>query len=145
MELIRKKHNNLVKALMTLEKAIEMFKGKQEKLGKNPSCDEIISEYETYRDSMIKRFEYSFDVTWNYLKIYLENSCSAQLQTKGSRSTFREALKAGLLTEEDVILALEMIDSRNLTVHMYKEETADFIAKKIPLYFLLLKKCSNLS
>ena len=69
MELINKKQAKLIKALTSLEKAIEKFKIKQQALNNNPLCDETISEYETYRDSMIKRFEYSFDTTWNYFKI----------------------------------------------------------------------------
>lgn len=41
----------------------------------------------------------------------------------GSRDTFREAFKQGLVSEEESWM--KMIESRNITSHVYDEETAN--------------------
>ena len=145
MALIHKRYDQSKKAIKTLDLAVKKFLEQKKFIKKNSITQEENDNYELYRDSMIKRFEYSFDTIWKYLKQYLESVCSIQLQIKGSRSIFRECLKVGLLTEQEVVLALKMIDDRNLTVHTYNEETACEIADTIPNYFELLKKCLDVA
>lgn len=44
------------------------------------------------------------------------------------------------MSEEDVELGMLMIDSRNRTSHLYKEEIAQEIADKIHEYYKLMRK-----
>jgi hypothetical protein len=43
-----------------------------------------------------------------------------------------------LLTDEQVVIGLEMIDDRNLTVHTYNEAVAEDIYSGLPAYADLL-------
>ena len=95
--------------------------------------------YRTYRDSMIQRFEYTFDVTWKFLSDYLQAE-GRSLPIKTPKAIFRECYKATLLSDSDVRLALQMVDHRNLTTHGYDEALIEEIAKQIPSYAALLEK-----
>ena len=46
----------------------------------------------------------------------------------------------GHLTEDQAMLLLEMIDSRNLTSHTYREEVAERIFFKLSEYIKILEK-----
>ncbi|MBD3232002.1 hypothetical protein GF322_05095 [Candidatus Dependentiae bacterium] len=96
--------------------------------------------YRTVRDSLIQRFEYCVDSVWKYLKFYLENIEKITLETKSPRGIIREACQARILNEKDTQLLLKMIDYRNKTSHIYKEETADIISKEVPNFYLLMRK-----
>lgn len=100
---------------------------------------EEMSGYEfsaVVRDATIQRFEYSCDLIWKLLKLYLS---SEGIQCSSPKGCFREALQAGLLTETETVLGLEMIDDRNLTSHTYREEIAQEIYDRIPDYVLLMR------
>lgn len=94
--------------------------------------------YRTYRDSMIQRFEYTFDTTWKYLGEYLQSE-GRTLEPKTPKAIFRESLKAGLVSEAGARSALAMVDHRNLTTHGYDEELIEEISKHIPEYIKLLE------
>lgn len=126
MEFVEKKYKRSVIALKTLEKIIEEYKIIDPKY------------HEMCRDALIQRFEYSFDALWMYVKVYLESVCSVALEVKGSRHVFREALRAGLITQEQVEIAFKMIDLRNLTSHAYDQEVADKVAREIPGFYSLM-------
>jgi nucleotidyltransferase substrate binding protein (TIGR01987 family) len=60
----------------------------------------------------------------------------------GSRSATREAFNKGLIQEGQVWM--DMIDSRNESVHTYNKETADKIVHKInEVYFLEITNFSK--
>ncbi len=136
MELIKKeklerKYAGTSKALKSLELAVADFQ-KRTKL----NCSE--QELATYRDSMIQRFEYSIDTTWKYLKDYLQFVHNvAHIYPK---QVFQECLRAGLLTQDETVVALEMVDHRNETSHAYNEAIAEEVAQAIPQYFVILQK-----
>ena len=90
------------------------------------------------QDSVIKRFEYSFEAFWKYLKEYL---LVREGKTANSpKSCFREALSAGLITEDECHLFLLMTDDRNLTLHTYDETLAMELYNKIPGYAAAMGK-----
>lgn len=62
-EKLERKHSGACKAVKTLEEAVIDFQMQKEK-------SSTARELNTYRDSMIQRFEYSIDTTWKYLKDY---------------------------------------------------------------------------
>ncbi len=77
---------------------------------------------------LIKAFEYTFELAWNTMKDYIEYQGNASNIT-GSRDTFRQAYKAGLITKGQSWM--DMLASRNLTSHSYNEETANEIVNSI--------------
>ncbi|WP_297890513.1 nucleotidyltransferase substrate binding protein, partial [Sulfurihydrogenibium sp.] len=90
MEKLVQKLNDLKKAFKTL--------------------DEIINEdYSVIvRDATIQRFEYTFEILWKTIKEYLEKV--EYVPCNSPKSCFREALREGLLSEEEAELCLEMLE-----------------------------------
>ncbi|HBY05728.1 MAG: Nucleotidyltransferase substrate binding protein, HI0074 family [candidate division TM6 bacterium GW2011_GWE2_42_60] len=142
MERLKKRHEQLLCLLNTLDEAILAMK-ELELRGKsfNPKVD-YEDEYRTYRDSVVQRFEYTIDLFWKYLKNYLE---VAQVVTglKIPSEVMREAFSLRLLSEEETEKILEMIKSRNMTSHIYIEEIAERLALNIPEYYQLLQKLAE--
>lgn len=90
------------------------------------------------RDAAIQRFEYSVEAVWKAAQFCLRE---VEGTVAGSpKATVRASLAAGLLTEEDAALALEMIDDGNLTSHTYQEALAVAIASRLPAYAALLQR-----
>lgn len=135
-ERLQKKYDKALNALQSLQKAITITN----KVDEFAKCTNLDPEeiYKTFRDSLIQRFEYTFDVTWKYLSEYLQFS-GRTLAIKTPKSIFRECLKANILSANDVRLAIEMVDQRNLTTHGYDEPLIEEISKNIPNYFTLLE------
>jgi len=131
MENLEKKYKNVSAALETLKKSVMDFE--KVKSGQKEDKDNYL------RDAVIKRFEYSLDTTWKYLKTYLEKVVGMTLTNKGPKPIFRECLKAGLLTEEEATEGIKMVDQRNMTSHIYKEEIANEISKNINKYYELMQ------
>ena len=107
------------------------------------TLDEVLAEpYSVFiRDASIQRFEYTFEAIWKLQKAQL-------LDVEGvvcasPKSCFRQALPAGMLNEEEVLLALEMTDDRNRCVHTYHEALADTIFSKLPEYRDLMRHLLN--
>jgi nucleotidyltransferase substrate binding protein (TIGR01987 family) len=84
-----------------------------------------LSEIE--RDSLIKRFELTFELAWNLLKDFLEDQGETQLF--GSRNTFRSAFSRGLIQDGETWM--DMVDSRVRSAHVYDEDSARDIAELI--------------
>ena len=94
--------NPLKKALSSLERAILQ------------PLDEFT------RDSVIQRFEFTFELSWKYLKKYLESN--RPIEDDSIKGILREALQLNLISNIDQWFAFHK--SRNLTSHTYNEETA---------------------
>lgn len=88
---------------------------------------EIETPSKLEREGIIQRFEYTFDLAWKTLKDFLEYQGYQGIT--GSRDTFREAFKQGIITDGEVWM--QMIEIRNLTSHVYDEETAAEILNSI--------------
>ncbi|MBI2091467.1 MAG: nucleotidyltransferase substrate binding protein [Deltaproteobacteria bacterium] len=83
------------------------------------------------RDAGIQRFEFTFELMWKALKIYLG---FMGRECKTPRDALKEAFKQGMLSGEDVFL--RMLDDRNLSSHTYKESTAKEIFERIELEYV---------
>jgi nucleotidyltransferase substrate binding protein (TIGR01987 family) len=90
------------------------------------------------RDASIKRFEYSFDIFWKFIKDYLR--VREGIECASPKSCFREAFKVGILSEEETVKVLEMTDDRNLSAHTYDEEAVEEIYKQIGNYWKLMNE-----
>jgi nucleotidyltransferase substrate binding protein (TIGR01987 family) len=102
--------------------------------------EEILKEKKTdiVRDSAIKRFEFTFDLSWKLLKTYLEEEKGISCQSP--KECFREAFKQGLIDYDE--FWLKMTDWRNQAVHTYGEKFANSLYRSLPgilKYFQLLE------
>lgn len=67
---------------------------------------------DVYLDILVKRFEFSYEMSWKVLKRYL-SFVGIEVQNPGS--CFKEAYQQGLLQDEEIWL--RMIEQRNLSAH----------------------------
>lgn len=142
MEHLIVKRKQVLTALATLKRSINSY-GKASKLESNSTWyKEVFSDQDesirSIRDSMIQRFEFSIDLIWKYLKEYLTSVERMSLEIKTPRSIFRSLCNAKILSEKETEFAIEMVDNRNRTSHIYKEEMAEEIASQIPEYHLFM-------
>jgi nucleotidyltransferase substrate binding protein (TIGR01987 family) len=86
------------------------------------------------RDSAIKRFELCFDLAWKSIQIYARNE---GIESHSPRSCLKIAFQLNLIEYDESWL--EMLEDRNLTVHMYKEKYAEEVFTRLPKYLLLFK------
>ena len=145
MEKVTLAHENLTAALNKLEEAIGHFSGFKESSDKNVlgfMNDEDLKE--SLRDSLIQRFEFCTDLFWKYLKKYLEIVVENPPEVNGPSPVIKAACKAKLLSEADTENLLEMIKSRNLTSHTYREDIAEQISLNIPGFFKIMKKYAEI-
>src|SRR5450830_1873962 len=73
-----------------------------------------IADDDLYRDGVIQRFEFTFELLWKTIKIYLENQ---GIIVRSPRESFKEAFKFNLIEDEKVFL--DMLKDRNDTTHIY--------------------------
>ena len=105
--------DNYQRALHALEEAVEL------------SRQRPLSRLE--QQGLIQGFEFTHELAWTTLKDFLQyRGVSGVI---GSRDAARVAFREGLVIDGE--LWMEMIKSRNLTSHTYREEVADEIAGKI--------------
>lgn len=118
------KSDKLGKSLMNLRKATNRLA-------------EALQEPESpiVMDATIQRFEFTYELMWKTLKIFLEDIHG--IRAISPRLVFKEAYALSLIEQEDIFL--EMIKSRNLLSHTYNEEQAEQIYKKCPLYLSAIK------
>ncbi len=100
--------------------------------------DPLSEEYVVIRDASIQRFEYTFEIFWKTLKDYLREREIVECFSPANCS--REALKAGLLSPGETEGCLEMLRSRNLTSHTYREETAQQLYPRLEGYARLMER-----
>ena len=75
------------------------------------------------RAALIKFFELAFEQSWKILKKVLMQDYS--IETLGSKDTFREAAKLGLIQNPENWF--KFVEDRNETVHSYDQAVADEI------------------
>jgi nucleotidyltransferase substrate binding protein (TIGR01987 family) len=90
------------------------------------------------RDSLIKRFEFSYDISWKFYKDLLEVHYG--ILTPSSKKVFQECIIQQICTQEEGEQFLAMVDARNATSHQYSEELADQIGLKIINFYSIMKK-----
>ena len=127
MEELNLRYKTLLKAYSSLQNIIKKLQNQQR-----------VSEElrEIYRDSLIKRFEFSYDLTWKYLKYFLEENYG--IVVNSSKTVFRECLGQKIINEEELKLLLKMVDDRSVTSHIYNESFAQEISERIIVYFNFL-------
>ena len=105
--------DNYQKALAKLAEAVDL------------AATRPLSDLE--QQGLIQGFEFTHELAWNTLKDFL--TYRGVQQIIGSRDATRAAFKADLLHNGDIWM--EMIKSRNLSSHTYREEVVRSIAASI--------------
>lgn len=114
-----------------LESALERWK------------ESLEAEFSTLnRDAAIQRFEFSVELLWKTLKIYLEDK--EKITCHSPRSCFREAKNIFDLSDSEVEKCLAMVEDRNLASHLYSEKMADDLYKKLDGYYELAARLFGL-
>lgn len=141
MDTLKLKNETMMMALGRLRDAIRYFNmtilTQKEYFPAEMEPDEI---KRSLRDSLIQRFEFCTDLFWKYIKKYLEEKLQLAPELNAPRPVIISACKAGIFSEDDAEMLLEMIKSRNLSSLIYKEEIADQISTKIPKYYDIMYK-----
>lgn len=75
---------------------------------------------EFIRDSVIQRFEFSYELAWKMLKLRLE---AESLSPRTPKETLQEALQAGFIADGNRWSEIQRM--RNLSSHTYDEALAD--------------------
>ena len=78
------------------------------------------------KDGVIQRFEFTFELLWKALKIYLEYQ---GIIIKTPRDSFVEAFRIDLISDEKIFL--DMLEDRNNTSHIYDKKTSEKIFNRI--------------
>ena len=87
------------------------------------------------RDSSIKRFELTFELSWKLLKSFLKDNGYVCTSPK---SCLQEAFSFGLIQDDSLWFA--MMNDRNSSVHTYDEAFADAMYKRINGYLKLFQE-----
>lgn len=122
----KQRFNNYNRALLKLEQAVIKIK-EEYKIDEHGALDEDDFLNDIIKEGLIQRFEYTHELAWNVMKDFLVNAGNVNIF--GSRDATKEAFSAGLIANGDAWM--DMIKSRNKTLHTYNEETADDIFLKI--------------
>jgi nucleotidyltransferase substrate binding protein (TIGR01987 family) len=81
---------------------------------------------DVYLDLVVKRFEFTYEMSWKALKRYLD---FLGIEATNPRNVFKEAYVQGIISDENIWL--DMIEQRNLSSHMYDElEIKEILSKK---------------
>jgi nucleotidyltransferase substrate binding protein (TIGR01987 family) len=117
--------DKLDKNLINFKKALNRFK-------------EILQESETeiVIDATIQRFEFTYELMWKTLKIFLEDMHG--IRAVSPRLVFKEVYALSFIKSDE--LFLEMLHSRNLLSHTYNEDLAKDIYKKCPSYLSTMQE-----
>jgi len=79
------------------------------------------------QDSVVKRFEYTFELSWKFLQRVLKEKYDVDAVKMTRKDLFREAGRKGLI--EDVELWFDFREARNDTAHAYSKEVADEVCE----------------
>lgn len=81
------------------------------------------------RESVIKRFELCYDLTWKFFKALLRYRFL--IEVANPRAAFEEAHKQNIITTDELAALLRIVRSRNEVAHIYDEAFASEVSEKI--------------
>ncbi len=117
MSKFENKYQNMCKAILKLQELIEQSQLEQD--------DKFMQE--VFRDSLIQRFEFCYEITWKTLREYLVYEGFAE--DNSPRSVFKTAYQNNVINNQEVWLA--MIRDRNVASHEYNESYIEEVADRI--------------
>lgn len=106
------KYMNLKRAYCKLVQASDLYDGE----------DEIV------RDSLIQRFEFTYELTHKTLQEFMKYM-GVTLEDNFPRTIFKKAYVNNLISDDKVWISL--LEDRNVTSHIYSENLANEVAGRI--------------
>lgn len=132
MEILEKKKVTVKKAILQLKKVCSVIDKKKEPL-----------DAEVYRESLIHRFEFTFEAFWKYLKEYIKQNNLIEIEAPSPNKTFRNCLNQNLISHEEFDILRDATQDRNSTTHTYEEELAIIISERIINYCNVMEKIAE--
>jgi len=127
MEKLKNKYINLVKIHEALAIAIERYR--EAVIEKNVDHE----TKEERRDSLIKRFELTYDLLWKYLREYI--TTVEGITVDSPRKVFQQCLVLGFINSTETEELINLIEDRNLTTHVYDVDLANKVANDIQKHY----------
>ncbi len=90
-----------------------------------------IADNDLYKDGVIQRFEFTFELMWKTLRLFLMDQ---GIISQSPKEALKAAFRYGLLSEQDVYL--EMLEDRNITSHNYNLEKSEQIFNRIKIKYV---------
>lgn len=112
MDKLQEKYEKLVRAVKRLDDSIADY-------------DRL--ELDSIRDGVIQRFEFSAELAWKTTREYLIDQGHEEINSP--KAVMRKAYAVGLIGDEQAWI--DLLTARNLTSHLYDEESAQSIFLKI--------------
>jgi nucleotidyltransferase substrate binding protein (TIGR01987 family) len=112
----KQRYQNYLKALSQLTSAL---------LVHDETAESLI------KDGILQRFEFTHELSWKVMKDYLQYEGHQGIT--GSRSASRLAFSLGLIVDGQVWM--DMIESRNRTVHTYDERVLEQEFAKVQKHY----------
>lgn len=81
------------------------------------------------RDSAILRFQLAYEAGWKSVQAFLREE---GVEAASPRQVFAGAFRLGWVKDE--VTWKEIIEDRNLAVHVYREALADALFERLPTY-----------
>lgn len=94
-----------------------------------------------YRDALIQRYEFTFELAWKTLKQTMEDNSFLSNSINSPRNIIHKAYIEKFIDNQDIWL--DMLNTRNNIAHTYNEHYAIEIATDISVTYI--KKLSQLS
>lgn len=92
-----------------------------------------LAENEVVRDASIQRFEFTFELAWKSMRLWLRER---GIDVRNPRDTLRAAFEQGLI--EDAAEWSDLQEKRNLTSHTYDRELAETVYRYLKAHALPL-------
>lgn len=90
-------------------------------------------------DGVIQRFEFTFELLWKTLKLFLEDK---GILCHSPKDCLKAAFKYGLITDEQIFI--QMLEDRNILSHVYgMKESRDIFGRIKTNYFELISATIN--
>ena len=142
MGTINVKYQVLNKALDSFEESIVFFNMVKTATNKQQFVANYDVVYRVARNSAIHCFEFSIELFWKYVGIFLKEVKQVTSVPNTPVDVIRGACQAGVMSEQDAESCINMIRSRNLTSHIYKEDIAEQLMHDIPTYYEQMRRLS---
>ena len=114
-------YNDLSIAILSLENSLEIDLKKFNEL-----------ELDVIKNGQIQKFEYTIELLWKTLKKFFE--VKREKVFLYPKDVIKACLAEELIDENNYLILIDAIESRNLLSHVYKIEMFDLIYPQINLY-----------
>lgn len=115
-----------------LETKLSNFRNALQRLKEAATELQQRSASDVVRDGVIQRFEFTYELAWKSTKAYLEDI--GIVDKLSPKAVIKEAYAQKIILNEQNWLL--MLQDRNMTSHVYKEEMAQEIAERIIVHYI---------